>query len=238
LVLLAKLRTKGQWDALARYANADLNQEDTSALSKEVRNFEDLITRCMSWIEPGASKADLELCRDVRDGHSLEFLGAQYQGSVRDVLKWLSDPRKHRKLAGPAVEFLRSHGTDIEMEIRANSGFDPKTSPVLVFEELMDCGSVMSPVCRFILDQIERHDEGEEKLREVIPLATCERTDCGNFMIVERAGKRFCSNLCRALNKQSEMTPEQRAERMRKYRQGLKEMSRKPIRISKKGGKK
>jgi hypothetical protein len=222
-----KLRIAAIWNALVRYANAGLHQD--ASVAREERAFEELVLRSLGWIN-----GDTAICHDLEHGERMEILASLYRSEVRRVLKWLADPVTHRDLAIFAVDFLRLHGTAIEINVAANSGYDVKKSPILVFDSPTACRSVMSPVCRFILDQINRYDEGDEKqLSKVFPIALCERPECIRFMVVERAGKRFCSDSCRALSKQAEMTAEENAARMRKYRAGLKEMSRKPIRIAK-----
>jgi hypothetical protein len=86
---------------------------------------------------------------------------------------------------------------------------------------------VIAPVCKFILEQIERHDIGGEALSDVIPIGLCERSGCGRFFLIERAGRgRFCSDKCRAGAYQEKLTKEQRAARMRKYRATVKEQER------------
>ena len=82
--------------------------------------------------------------------------------------------------------------------------------------------------------KIERHDIGGEALMEVIPIGLCERSGCGRFFLIERAGRgRFCSDKCRAGAYQDKLTKEQRAARMRKYRATLKEQERGWIRKKK-----
>ena len=82
---------------------------------------------------------------------------------------------------------------------------------------LEKCSSIMSPICRFLVDQIWQFQEGHLTLRETIPVQICEREGCGNFTLAERVGrKRFCSNQCRALAYQG--SREDWNEYMRNYR--------------------
>jgi hypothetical protein len=104
----------------------------------------------------------------------------------------------------------------------------------LLIEWPEPCESVIAPVCKFILEQIERHDIGGEPLRDVIPIGLCKRSGCDRFFVSERTGRgRFCSDKCRAGAYQEKLTKEQRAARMRKYRATLKELRNKPIRFAK-----
>ena len=120
------------------------------------------------------------------------------------------------------------YGTGIKMEISANPTFagEDADEPLLM-EWPEPCESVMAPVCKFILEQIERHDIGGEALTDVVPIGLCGRSGCGRFFVRERAGRgRFCSSKCRASAHQEKLTKEQRAARMRKYRATLKEQER------------
>jgi hypothetical protein len=147
------------------------------------------------------------------------------------VLAWLSAPDQHSDLAVRAARFLRMYGTGIRMDISANPTFegDDADEPLLM-EWPEPCESVIAPVCKFIIEQIERHDIGGEALRDVIPIGLCGRSGCGRFFVRERAGRgRFCSDKCRAGAYQEKLTKEQRAAHMRKYRATLKEQESKWI---------
>jgi hypothetical protein len=110
------------------------------------------------------------------------------------------------------------------MNINANGGYKADADDPLILEWPDSCESVIAPVCKFILEQIERHDIGDEALRDVIPIGLCKRSGCDRFFMIERAGRgRFCSAKCRAGAYQDKLTKEQRAGRMRKYRATRKE---------------
>lgn len=197
------------WEAVITYVNAN-----------DRHGFESLVTLGLDWI--GADESDMESCRDLQ-GTTLETLATKYQPYIAGVLTWLSDPLKHAALAIPGAEFLRRFGRDFTMHVDGNARFENDDDP-LVYEWPDQIGSVISPVCKFILDQIERHDVNGEPLRDVIPVFQCEREGCNQLFLAERVGRaRFCSGACRAKVHQSSMTKEERAERMRKYRQGLKD---------------
>jgi hypothetical protein len=73
------------------------------------------------------------------------------------------------------------------MHLGGNADFDGTESSTLLSEYWPErIGSVISPLCKFILEQIERHDIGKETLSEVIPVGTCKR--CGNFFVIGRGG--------------------------------------------------
>ena len=177
----------------------------------------------MDWI--GGAKEDIAECGDFKDGASLIDLEARYRADVRRVLAWLSDPDQHSELAARAARFLSVYGTGIRMDISANPTFvGENADEPLLMEWPEPCDSVIAPVCKFILEQIERHDIGGEALTDVIPIGLCERSGCGRFFVIERAGRgRFCSSKCRAGAYQDKLTLEQKAARMRRYRATLKE---------------
>jgi hypothetical protein len=236
------------WEAICRYANGKSDSGEFQV------DFETLLAGGMNWV--GGDYDDIQVCRDLKEklqskgvelrgsnqpeiGPALKALAALYLPGVRNILTWLSDPGEHRNLALYAADFLRKHGTDLTMHIGGNASFDSKDAESLLLSEYWPnhFGSVMSPVCKFVLEQIDRHDRGGEQLRDVIPVGTCKR--CGNFFLVERAGrKQFCGVNCRSGFRQDHMTPEQKAERMRNYRAGLKEMKRKRMQSAEKGKRK
>jgi hypothetical protein len=232
---LAKLRLREQrswriWESLARYANAP---DGRSRAGSNAQEFQGLLSMCMDWI--GGVDDDIAECGDLKDGASLSDLEAGYRADVRRVLVWLSAPDQCIGSAVRAARFLRLHGTGIKMAIDANMNFKADADEPLLTEWPDACQSVVAPVCKFILDQIERHDTGGEALRDVVPVGLCERSGCGRFFLIERVGRRrFCGSKCRARVDQDKLTKEQKAARMRKYRATIKELQRKPIRFAKK----
>ena len=186
---LAKLQRRESlswwiWETLALYANA---QNDRSKVAQE-RYFETLLSYCMNWI--GGEKEDIAQCGDMQDGFSLTDLATRYSSDIRRVLVWLSAPDQPSELAVRAARFLSTHGTGIRMDISANPTFEGKRADVpLLMQWPEPCESVIVPVCKFILDQIERHDRGEA-LRDVIPIGLCERSGCDRFIMIERVGRR------------------------------------------------
>lgn len=200
------------WGAVIDYVN-------TATPAHQRQPFEKLVNMTLDWIS--GDESDMEGCRDL-ERTPLDALANQYRPELANVLTWLSDPAKHRGFAGQAVEFLRKFSSAIRVHIDGNAGFKNADDP-LVFEWPDEIGSVITPLCKFILDQIQRHDINGEPLRDVVPIGQCERAGCNQFFVIERVGRtRFCSGLCRAKVNQSLLPKEVRAERMRKYRQGLK----------------
>jgi hypothetical protein len=235
LAKVAKLRVRRLWPrqiwaSLVEYANAE---DEQGKAPHRVQEFETVLRKCMDWI--GGENEDIGECRDIKQGVSVHELEARYSADIRRVLTWLSAPEHHIDSAARAARFLRLYGTGIKMSIDANMTFKAGADEPLVMEWPDACESVVSPVCKFILDQIQRHDMLGEHLSDLFPIGLCERKACGHFFLFQRAGrKRFCDDKCRAGASQDKLTLKQKAARMRKHRATLKEMMSKPFRFPKK----
>ncbi len=224
---LAKLRRRESlswriWETLARYANT---QNGRCIGHAQERDFQTLLSNCMNWI--GGDKDDIAECRDLGDGTPLNDLEIRYRPDIRRVLTWLSDPDQHSELGARAARFLSIYAAGVRMDISANGDYKGDADDPLLMEWPDPCESVIAPVCKFILEQIERHDIGGERLSKVVPVGLCARSGCGSVFVSERTGRgRFCSDKCRAGAYQQKLTKEQRAARMRKHRATLKEQER------------
>jgi hypothetical protein len=161
----------------------------------------------------------------MKEGAPLNDLETRYRADIRRVLTWLSDPDQHSELAARTARFLGVYGASVNMAISANPTFDSDDADEpLLMEWPEPCKSVVAPVCKFILDQIESHDIEGEALRDVIPIGLCGRSGCDRFFVIERAGRRrFCSDKCRAGDYQEKLPKDERAARMRKHRETRKE---------------
>lgn len=215
------------WEAIIAYANADPDGE----ARMQTENFVTMLTESIARI--GGGFDDLKVCDDVQ-GQDIftvlenRILEERYRPEIKRVLTYLAAPERHGDLAAQAVEFLRRHGTEIKMHIGSN-GFDPEGGLLISQYWPNEIGSVVSPVCKFIIDQIERHDEGHEPLREVIPIGLCDRPGCGKFRIIkkQRKGNMFCSTLCRANFSQANKSKEEKAAYMKKHRATVKRRAKK-----------
>lgn len=240
---IAKLRKapideREVWEAIIRYANGD---RDVSA-SAQVEHFKKLIAAGFDWIDRNRESTDgddWEICADYKDGISLATLADRYRSDFRFMLVWLVAPHRwsevsdedewaYQDLVANAGDFLSRHAFGIRMHLFANTdalATDDLEGRRLVDIGLDECTSVIAPVCKFILDQIIRHDERREELRKVIPVGHCESPGCERFFLVQRIGRgHFCSDACRAKAGAARMTKEQNRKRMAKYRANLKEM--------------
>jgi hypothetical protein len=187
----------------------------------------------------GVPPSDLSVVQEVaqysRDTgrteyESLRFWAIYYQPELRKVLAWLAEPQSNRDLGPEAVRFLQAHSAGISWNIdEANDNFDETGNdgaPIYFWPSLGCCQSVMSPLCRFLVDRIWEFQEGELDLREAIPLRTCGRRGCHRFKVPERQkDKCFCSDACRAIEHQNQKSSEEKAAYMRKYRETLNKMS-------------
>ena len=162
-------------------------------------------------------------CRDLHKGLTLEDGAKKYKQDFRRVLTWLTDRNSNDREA--ALSFLWKQGRDINIKATVDDD--------LYYQSIDEYGTVASPICKFILDRIDRYNEGRqlivvdqnatpdhsynEKLRkEILPLGLCKH--CRNFMVIERSSKQFCSDLCRAESGQAKKTKAQKAKEMRHYR--------------------
>ena len=207
------------WDSLISYANAS-DSEATAA-------FTLLVNAGMEWIggkgtDSHGNLNDLAQCIDIHEAKGVQQLDAMannYLPKIRELLTWLANPYERRSLANQSAYFLMVFGADIQMEWTSNDKYRPG-APLLT-EKIEACQSVLSPVCCFIKDQIDRHDLHGEPLSSAIPIILCDRPGCGRFRLVKTArpaANVFCSNLCKAKFHQSQKSLEEKADDMRTYR--------------------
>jgi hypothetical protein len=194
------------WAALVEFANTGQKLSDLAVLGIELI---------------GGHRSELEdVCRDIRDGAIQETRFTRYREGIRTVLAWLSAPEKGP--AEKACRFLRNHANTIRMVWTRNNYYDPKdpNDPPVLLESPKKLGSVVAPICKFIKEQIDRHDLRGVPLRDVIPIGMCDRPGCGKFRMIKlyRPGLFFCSNLCKASFHQANKK-EEKAEYMRVRRE-------------------
>ena len=165
----------------------------------------------------------VSFCLDLQKGLTLEDGAKKYQEDFKRLLAWLTNRNSEDREA--ALSFLWKQGRDIKIEATVDDD---------MYSQVIDeYGTVASPICKFILDRIDRYNESrkfivddekaipdesynENLRREFLPLGVCKY--CENFMVLERRNKQFCKDSCRAQSAQSKKTKAQRAEYMRGYR--------------------
>jgi hypothetical protein len=232
-------RSRKMWEVIIDFANATASsrrEEDVEAL---VDSFVVMIQAGLCWI--AADQEDIDLCdylvseivvqerladaAQADTAHAkraaFEVLARLYQLSVKVILTWLSNPTAYLHLADYSVRFISKLGPDIEMTSYANSEFDANNpNTPLTYQGMERCLSVLSPVCRFLQDQIERQEIWAEELREAFPFRTCDRPGCNRFRIVKIAqtGRFFCSPSCKVIFHRSNKSKAERATAQRNIR--------------------
>src|SRR5712692_3467945 len=119
-------------------------------------------------------------CRDVQKGKTLESGAKKYQQDFNRVLTWLTDRNSKERKA--AFAFLWTQGRDVVIDAYVDDD--------LYSQSIREYGTVASPICKFILDRIDRYNEGrkfivdenatpdssynEDLRREVLPLGACK----------------------------------------------------------------
>jgi hypothetical protein len=99
-----------------------------------------------------------------------------------------------------------------EFDETGNDGY-----PLFYWKMSFRYKTVLTPVATFILECIDKYQEGDQGLNEAVPLIVCKRTECRKFAVPLRKTKDFCSNSCRTLYRQKNKR-EDWADYMRKYR--------------------
>jgi hypothetical protein len=206
------------WKGMAQLANADLVAD-----KKFLEELPALILRCSDWTvaEGERLRGFSEVVRYSEEQNesreeAVQFWARYYQNEFRSLLTWLTAPDKHSQLRVKAIEFLNiyGHGIRWNLDDEPDTNLDESSAayfPVL-YQRWVEYDSIMSPVCEFILDQIERFHSGDQ-YAEAIPLRLCQRPECGKFIVPERTGrKRFCSDLCCALFYENKKPREERTD--------------------------
>lgn len=213
LASMRKERALEIWKRLVRYVQADLNHKD------ELRNFRALVEECMAWnglvgvpedalgdkvgllrtLVAGGKKATLKntdpfkLCSDVLTPDE----GAiKYQRDFLPVLKWLAhnpelEGQARAEFGREAARFLWKHGDE---EISRNLMIHTKTEQSFYSQKVENYGTIVGPICLFILDRLDSYAEAVDK-SDVIPLKVCSY--CAQIMFFERNSRNTCSDSCR-----------------------------------------
>lgn len=231
------------WAALVRYANEEQEGDDG------IEGFFDVISKGLEWIggvdhRKGESyEAAVRFCDDSSSHvEGLEGLADKFRPEIRNVLAWLCAPMKPKADTRRLEGFLWKYDSAMEVAAVPNPGFDPDSkNPMdrsMIVKMPTRIGSVMTGVCRFILDQVDRHDVYGESLEDAFPIAICDRPGCGRFFVVQRSGRaKFCSSNCRARVAKKNRPLEDKAEYMRKYRAARKAKEARKAKAAKKAKK-
>ena len=151
---------------------------------------------------------------------AISYFAQHYHSEFRSALTWLCMPDKRRDLAQRSASFLSKKSEGVHWTTKAHkTGNSNKLTDF--FRTELECDSLVSPICRYLMERILGQSRDDSSGHEAIPIAMCQREECGNFMISERQGrKRFCSDRCRALAFQH--SRDDWNEYMKKYRKTIK----------------
>ena len=223
---------KVAWSGIVVLANVTMDDPNSRELG--LIYFKHLTSLCAWHLSEDITNSaqELDCFRDVEIGAKLgkKSLGEVFtekacaaQKQLRIVLHWLADPKACGKEARSwALRFLLENSSEsaIEYDIEPNDEFDENGHggyPLFYWKRILGYGSVISPVAKFIVDQLELYHADGSRLADVVPIIICNRAGCGRFSVSRRRTRRFCSDSCRALHRQKTKR-EAWAAYMRKYR--------------------
>ncbi len=155
----------------------------------------------------------------------MQDLEEDYRESIRRVLSWIVQPTDPMGQDADAAKFLVDSVQSAKIGILIYVTITPTGERRLEPNGLSQKATrLLLAFVDFLLRQIDRHDLDNESLAKVFPVAVCKREGCGRFLLFQRAGRaQFCSDSCKSKFNASKKTKEQLAEKMRKYRSGLKD---------------
>jgi len=212
------------WQRLTEYANGDGSEKD----------FKELARECFDRMGVADAPNVLEECKDAQKA-TIAALYERYREPIQKLLQWLIAPNaftlstmddlmeNSMRLSMEVADFLDKHARAYRVEYNIMVEIDQESgsggSSVLLGRTFSNIGSVVTGICRFILEQVDRHDLHGEPISAVFPFGLCERLGCGRFFIVQRVGRaRFCSDNCRSLVGKQKVSKEDKAAYMKQYR--------------------
>jgi hypothetical protein len=198
-------RERRVWLGLVRYLNADLSS-DAKAYAAFLRVLYEL-TPAPELTEFGLTEFgkgdDFFRLSELSGARKTDLisLAVHYRQLLAELLLWLCRPKWHPELRLKALRFLEvnAHGEDWHIDydedpIAGLGSFDEENGPFLYFVKEVKFASVMSPICKFLLEYV---DDPPKPL----PIRTCKRSGCTNLLLPERIGrKEYCSPRCCALD--------------------------------------
>jgi hypothetical protein len=226
-------RTQRVWEQIIQYANADWSDRADMGLAelkpayrKWILNLKFLMRLYPSFPGDDGPPTVKEITRYSRPKRRLDPLShfaIRYHDRFTDLLTWLCAPDKSPQLRSAAVDFLQANARGVRWQIEhvPESNFDEHSHGYLpvFYRRQVEYDSIMSPLCKFIFDQVDRYHVGELELSDAVPIRICKRDGCSKFVLPERKGrKEYCSNICRAKDYQHNRTDWN--DYMRRYRSG------------------
>ena len=239
-------RVRAMWQGIVDYANADLRSDRHAA-----RNLIQLVVYCFQRLGIGGPHNVLKIVelgrgnlqRQMTIEESFAYFGAHYQPDFRRLLSWLCAPNEHSQLRVGAIEFLQDMIQGFEINIgqpdyvvmpgnkrlsveQASREIKSKDRLLFILPTLRSCASVMSPIGRFLIDQIVMYQNGEITQSEALPIRLCDKAGCGRFKLPQKQRvKCFCSDRCRSAHYQRTRPAEERNKYMREWRETRKKLS-------------
>ena len=125
---------------------------------------------------------------------AFEYLSREYHPALKILLQWLCSPGKHKNSGTAAISFLWAKGSGVETRPICNR-VKFEDYPIFYWK-VSRFRTVMTPICKFILDRIERYHDGELDLDDAIPIRICNREGCEKFFLQRSGRKKFCSSEC------------------------------------------
>lgn len=220
------------WHGLATSANTGMEGPGSPKLA--LIYFQNLVWLC-TWCLAGElteATRDLSSFRDLevearRTSRSPEEVlagrASTIQEQLRTMLLWLADPRDCKpEVRREGFRLLLQNSTEsaIDFDIDLNDEFDDTGNqgyPMFYWKHIFGYETIMSPIARFIFDQLEQYHAGKLVLDKAVPLIVCKRPECGKFVVPKRGTREFCSDSCRTLHRQKTKR-EAHAAYMRIYR--------------------
>lgn len=222
------------WGGLARFANEALTGQgvDTDAVTALRAAIALSLRGDEEFRQIQGEVFGLEFFDDVyRQGKELNCslveafhqLATNFHASIRNVLEWVADPnRLAPDKREAALGFLVKHSQqeNAKYDFDVNAEFDDTGNvgyPLFYWKNPAGFQTICAPIALFIFERLERYHERELRLEEAVPIVLCRREQCDRLALIQRKSRDFCSDSCRARQRQKDKAVEH-AEYMRNYR--------------------
>jgi hypothetical protein len=210
----AARRERRIWTGILGYVNADLSA-DAQAYATLLGVLRELTLESAEFGGSQEFKGISFYLSDLANTaarNNFLSLTLHYQRPLRNLLLWLCEPKSHAELRHDALRLLEfgARGESWKIDLNENPITQPgwgdfdetKDRPILYFVKEVKYASIVSPVCKFILDYV---DDPREK---GLPIRICKRPGCEKLILPERVGrKEFCSSLCGSRVAQQKKSP-------------------------------
>jgi hypothetical protein len=208
------------WRGLVDYANAADLESDQPALHEFARTlfesmpwmartaFEDDVPAMIALrtnrkvLFRQVNGTDLWLCFKSEEQLDSQFRqqAIEYQPGVRQLLRWLSDPKRNGRDLPQAFGFLREHTKHIEFQ-RGDPAFAPEEVQDRYFDpgpegELKDDFPFRTLSYKDVADVVCDFVHREHEAGRYVPIRTCKRPGCGK-LVIHLKKREYCrTSLC------------------------------------------